>query len=188
LVDQLEDLATSEYVPKAKRSKEVGRLRDIILEMPPFVGNVHFVFTFHVRAASALMEMWAQNRLPSYDAEDKANNGCVVVLRGIHEVERARKLLVTYLAARRDGQGGDPLSPFDEGAIPVLLARSGGRPGMLLQQAHRLFDCAAEEGRERIDAAYASAILGAAGARPAALRMNRAAEGRDARAIEDLLK
>ncbi|RKH41310.1 hypothetical protein D7Y23_33250 [Corallococcus sp. AB050B] len=188
LVDQLEDLATSEYVPKAKRSKEVGRLRDIILEMPPFVGNVHFVFTFHVRAAAALMEMWAQNRLPSYDPEDRANGGCVVVLRGIHDVERARKLLVTYLAARRDGQVGDALAPFDEGALPVLLARSGGRPGILLQLAHRLFDVAAEENRERIDGAFASSILGTEGARPAAARSARAAEGRDARALEDLLK
>src|SRR6202030_273169 len=74
-VDQLEDLATNQTVTRAKRSREIGRLRDVIAEMEPFAGHVHFVFTFHVRAAEVLLDMWVQNRLPSFDPEDRANEG-----------------------------------------------------------------------------------------------------------------
>jgi hypothetical protein len=108
-VDQLEDLATTPTVTKAERSREVGRLRDIIAEIAPFAGNLRFVFTFHIRASSTLDEMWRLNRLPSYDPEDPANEGNLVVLRGIQNVDQARKLLTTYLSSKRaDGETDNP--------------------------------------------------------------------------------
>jgi hypothetical protein len=188
-IDQLEDLATTPTVAKAKRTREVGRMRDIIAETQPFVGRVHCVFTFHARAAEALDEMWRQTRLPSYDPEDPANENAVVVLRGIQTVEQVRTLLVTYLDKERiDGETGE-LAPFEESALPVLLQRSGGRPGILLMEAHKLFDKAADLERPAIDGALAADVLGLSGAIPATtFRRSVSADSGDARAVDELLR
>lgn len=189
LVDQLEDLATTQTVTKAKRTREVGRLRDILAEMPPFAGHVLAIFTFHVRASQALEEMWRSNRLPSYDAEDPANESSIVVLRGIQDVEQVRTLLVTYLDKERtDGETGE-LMPFEENALPILLERSGGRPGILLTEAHKLFDRAADLERPKIDGLFAADILGLSGvAAPKSFRSGATADSIDARAIDELLR
>jgi hypothetical protein len=186
-VDQLEDLATTRTVSNAKRSREIGRLRDIIAEMEPFAGRVHFVFTFHVRAADALNELWRLNRLPSYDPEYRGNEGRVVVLRGIRDVRQARTLLVTYLDSRRvDGETGE-IAPFDETALPPLLARSAGRPGPLLLLAGQVYDRAADTGIPVIDRTVVDDVLGVQGD---ATRRDtiRSEEPRDAYAIDDLLR
>jgi hypothetical protein len=187
-VDQLEDLANTQTVTKGKRTREVGRLRDIIAETPPFAGKVRFVFTFHVRAADALNEMWSLNRLPSYDPEDPANEGSVVVLRGIQDVDQARELLVTYLNVTRIDGDSDEVSPFHENVLPLLIEKAGGRPGIFLRDAYRLWDRAAEQGLPTIDRKAVESILG----------LNKAGVGRrvaiavpdpdDARDIDDLLK
>jgi hypothetical protein len=188
-VDQLEDLATNQTVTRAKRSKEVGRLRDIIAEMVPFVGRVHFVFTFHIRAAHALLDFWVQNRLPSFDAEDRVNEGSVVVLRGIQDVGQVRKLLVTYLNERREEGPSDELSPFTDDTLPILLERSGGRPGVLLAYAQKLFDRAADAERSEIDGGFASELLGVGGGSTFVTRRGAAAgKIQDARALDDLLR
>jgi hypothetical protein len=187
-VDQLEDLASTQTVTKAKRTREVGRLRDIIAETPPFAGKVRFVFTFHVRAADALNEMWSLNRLPSYDPEDPANEGSVVVLRGIQDVDQARELLVTYLNVTRIEGESDELSPFQENVLPVLMEKAGGRPGIFLRDAYRLWDRAAEQGLPTIDRKVAETILGlkkGGVGRRAAVAVP---DPDDARDIDDLLK
>lgn len=187
-VDQLEDLATTQTVTKAKRSREVGRLRDIIAETAPFVGRVRFLFTFHIRASYALSEMWALNRLPSYDPEDQANEASIVVLRGIQSIDQARELLVTYLNIRRtEGGDGDDLRPFKENVLPLLIEKSGGRPGIFLQTAYKLFDRAAEQELPAIDKKFAETVLGLKGGtgRPLAVSIP---DPDDARDIDDLLK
>jgi hypothetical protein len=186
-VDQLEDLATTPTVTKAKRSREVGRLRDIIAETAPFAGKVRFVFTFHIRAAQALDEMWRLNRLPSYDAEDPANAGNLVVLRGITDVDQARKLLTTYLSSKRSEGESDELAPFDENILPVLIERSSGRPGILLQQAYNLYDRAADQALPKIALQFARSILGS-GRPGSAQDSSRIPDPIDAREIDDLLK
>jgi hypothetical protein len=186
-VDQLEDLATTPTVTKAKRSREVGRLRDIIAETPPFAGKVRFVFTFHIRAANALDEMWRLNRLPSYDPEDPANAGNLVVLRGIQDIDQARKLMTTYLNSKRAEGDKDDLTPFDENTLPVLIERSSGRPGILLQHAYKLFDRAADQGLAKIDRPFATSILGAC--RPGSgVNSSHIPDPIDARDIDDLLR
>ena len=185
-VDQLEDLASTQTVTKAKRTREVGRLRDIIAETPPFAGKLRFVFTFHVRAADALNEMWSLNRLPSYDPEDPANDGTVVVLRGIQDVDQARELLVTYLNITRIEGDSDEVSPFQENVLPILIEKAGGRPGIFLRDAYRLWDRAADQGLPTIDRKLAETIFG----------LNKGGVGRrvavpdpdDARDIDDLLR
>jgi len=186
-VDQLEDLATTPTVTKAKRSREVGRLRDIIAETPPFAGKVRFVFTFHVRAANALDEMWRLNRLPSYDAEDPSNAGNLVVLRGIQDVEQARMLLMTYLNSKRAEGEKEDLAPFDENTLPVLIERSSGRPGILLQHAYKLFDRAADQALPKIERQFALSILGAGRSGPGH-DAGRIPDPIDAREIDDLLR
>lgn len=186
-VDQLEDLATTPTVTKAKRSREVGRLRDIIAEIAPFAGKVKFLFTFHIRAANALDEMWRLNRLPSYDPEDPANAGNLVVLRGIQDVEQARRLLVTYLNSTRADGESDELAPFDENTLPIMIDRSGGRPGVLLQQAYKLYDRAAAQALPKIDHQFATAMLGSG--RPGTGHdSSRIPDPMDAREIDDLLR
>ena len=187
-VDQLEDLATTQTVTKAKRSREVGRMRDIIAETAPFAGKVRFLFTFHVRAADALNEMWSLNRLPSYDPEDPANEGSVVVLRGIQDVDQARELLITYLNERRTEGGSDELSPFQENVLPVLIEKAGGRPGILLRDAYRLFDRAAEQGLPTIDREVAETVLGLKKGGIGRRAVVAVPDPDDARDIDDLLK
>jgi hypothetical protein len=187
-VDQLEDLATNRTVTQARRSREVGRLRDIIAEMQPFVERVHFVFTFHIRAAQALESFWNLNRLPSFDAEDPANNGSVVVLRGIRNDAQVRDLLKAYLDnVREKGRNKGGLSPFNDGTLPILRERSGGRAGILLTQAYRLFDQAAAEELPQIDAAFARRLLGS-GNTDGRSKREGSYEPRDAKALDDLLK
>lgn len=187
LVDQLEDLATNQTVTKAKRSREVGRLRDVIAEMVPFVGRVHFVFTFHIRASDALIDFWVQNRLPSFDPEDHSNEGSVVVLRGIQETSQVRDLLMTYLdELREDGPTGT-IAPFTESVLPLLLERSGGRPGLLLSFAHKLFDRAADQEIPQIDRLFVQSLLGLDAATTFTNRRRESVEPRDARAVDDLL-
>jgi hypothetical protein len=188
LVDQLEDLATTTTVSKSKRTREVGRLRDIISETAPFAGRVRFIFTFHIRAAHALDEMWRQNRLPSYDPEDPMNDGSVVVLRGVQTDEQARELLITYLDEERTrGKPGD-LSPFDESILPVLRERSAARPGILLQQAAKLFDLAADQRLPKIDRRFALETWGTTGVATSRNRSSSTPEPTDARVIDELLK
>lgn len=166
-IDQLEDLATERSVPKAKRSKEVGRLRDIIAEKAPFVGRVHSIFTFHTRAAESLDPFWRQNRLPSYDAEDEANKSVVIVLKGLRDIRQVRMLLVTYLdTVRIDPKENRELSPFDESALPVLLHRSGGRVGILLSNAYKLLNDAADDELPSINGKFAARVLGMRAAVP----------------------
>ena len=57
-VDQLEDLATNKSINSAKRSREIGRIRDL-LEGAPYAGRLHFVFTFHNTAAQVLERFWS---------------------------------------------------------------------------------------------------------------------------------
>ena len=44
-VDQLEDLAINKSITSAKRSREIGRIRDL-LESEPYASRAHWIFTF----------------------------------------------------------------------------------------------------------------------------------------------
>jgi len=189
-VDQLEDLASPQNVTKAKRTREVARFRDIISETEPFVGHIHFTFTFHSSAARALDEIWRPNRLPSYDPEDAANQGSIVILRGIQDVDQVRTLLTTYGdAVRSDPEENGKLTEFDESALPVMLDHSCGRAGILLSDANRLVDRGADLELSIIDGAFAADVLGMNGPfRGKTFIRAGSPEGRDAHAIDDLLK
>ena len=144
MIDQLEDLATTRTVTAAKRSREIGRIRDM-LEGAPYANRVHFVFTFHNSAARKLEQFWEQNRLPSFEISS-ANDSSVVVLKGFRDESQVRNLLGVYLAKERNGPVDDDLLPFEPGALGVLKEVSEGRAGILLNRAHALFDFAAKRG------------------------------------------
>ena len=80
MIDQLEDLATTRSITAAKRSREIGRIRDM-LEGPPYANRVHLIFTFHNRAALMLERFWEENRLPPFEISPR-NAASIVVLRG----------------------------------------------------------------------------------------------------------
>ena len=46
------------------------------------MNRVHFIFTFHNRAAQVLERFWEENRLPSFEISPN-NTSSVVVLRGL---------------------------------------------------------------------------------------------------------
>ena len=154
MIDQLEDLATTRTITAAKRSREIGRIRDM-LEGPPYANRVHFVFTFHNRAAQVLERFWEENRLPPFEISP-SNTASVVVLSGLRDDTQVSDLLRVYLEERREGQVEDDLLPFDAGAITVLRAVSDGRVGILLNRARGIFDFAAERGAPRITGELAS--------------------------------
>lgn len=148
MIDQLEDLATTRTITAAKRSREIGRIRDM-LEGPPYANRVHFIFTFHNRAAQVLERFWEQNRLPPFEISPN-NTGAVVVLRGIGSDDQTRELLRVYLEEYREGAVDHDLIPFEADAISVLREASEGRAGILLNRAYELFNLAAENGAPRI--------------------------------------
>jgi hypothetical protein len=158
-VDQLEDLANNRTLTKAKRDREVGRIRDL-QEEEPYASQLRMVLTFHSTAAAALAEFWIKHRLPSFEAIP-ANDSAVVVLRGITSDEDGAELLRVYLDAARVSDVADDLVPFEPDAVTELLAQSQGRIGILLGQAHKVLDAAARQGRNSITAAVVSDTLGA---------------------------
>ena len=153
MIDQLEDLATTRSVTPAKRSREIGRIRDM-LEGAPYAGRVHFIFTFHNRAAQVLERFWEENRLPPFEISP-SNTATVVVLRGLKDDDQAREVLRVYLEAHREDEVEDDLLPFDTDAIAVLRTVSEGRVGILLNRTHELLDAAAQKGLPRITGGFA---------------------------------
>jgi hypothetical protein len=83
MVDQLEDLATNKSLSRAKRQREIGRIRDL-METEPYASMLHTTFTFHATAARELDTFWEQNRLPSFE-DTSANQAAVVVLKGMRD-------------------------------------------------------------------------------------------------------
>ena len=102
MIDQLEDLATTRTITAAKRSREIGRIRDM-LKGPPYANRVHFIFTFHHRAAQVLERFWVENRLPPFETSP-SNVASVVVLRGLKDDTQVSDLLRVYLEEQREGQ------------------------------------------------------------------------------------
>jgi hypothetical protein len=152
MIDQLEDLATNRAVSAAKRSKEVGRIRDL-LEQAPYATHLRMVFTFHNRAAQVLERFWESNRLPGYEPTVE-NSPAIVVLRGLEDDERAAELLRCYLSQARIGSVEHDLLPLDMGAVRVLREVAENRPGMLLAGASKILDHAALENAPTINSTY----------------------------------
>jgi hypothetical protein len=157
MVDQLEDLATNRAISSAKRSKEIGRIRDL-LEQPPYATFVRLVFTFHNRAAGVLERFWEDNRLPRFEVTPD-NMAAMVVLRGLHDDEKAAKLLGVYLQDSRTEEVEDEILPFDMDAVRVLRAVAEDRPGHFLGYSSRLLDYAALENAPRITGELARGFL-----------------------------
>ena len=160
MIDQLEDLATTRTITAAKRSREIGRIRDM-LEGPPYVNRVHFILTFHNRAAQKLERFWEENRLPPFEISP-SNIASVVVLRGLKDDDQVSALLRVYLEEQREGPVEDDLLPFEPGAITVLREVSDGRVGILLNRARELFNFAAQCGAPRITGDLASGFFAGA--------------------------
>ena len=159
MIDQLEDLATTRSITAAKRSREIGRIRDM-LEGAPYANRVHFIFTFHNRAAQVLERYWEENRLPPFEISP-SNTSSVVVLRGLRDDDQVRALLHVYLEAYRTAEvrEDEDLMPFESDAIGVLREVSEGRVGILLNRAHELIEFSAVNGYPRISGALAGRFL-----------------------------
>jgi hypothetical protein len=153
MIDQLEDLATNRSVTAPKRSREIGRIRDL-LESAPYATRLHMIFTFHNRAAQVLDRYWEENRLPPFEISP-SNTSSVVVLGGIKDTEQAKELLRVYLENVRTEQLDDEILPFETGAVEVLRDISDGRPGILLSRARELLNAAAEQALPKISGAFA---------------------------------
>ena len=132
-----------------------------MLEGPPYANRVHFIFTFHNRAAQVLERFWEENRLPPFEISP-SNVASVVVLRGLRDDTQVSDLLRVYLEDKREGQVEDDLLPFDAGAITVLREVADGRVGILLNRAKEVFDFAAERGSPRITGELASRFFAGA--------------------------
>jgi hypothetical protein len=152
-VDQLEDLATNKSINSAKRSREIGRIRDL-LEGGPYVGRLHFVFTFHNTAGQLLERYWEINRLPRFEIAPD-NTASVVVLRGLSNDDQVAELLKVYMSDKRLEGVEDDLLPFEPDSLAVLRDVSRGRVGILLGKAHELLNAAGELGLPRIGGSFA---------------------------------
>jgi hypothetical protein len=143
MIDQLEDLATNRSITAPKRSREIGRIRDL-LESAPYATRLHMIFTFHNRAAQVLDRYWEENRLPPFEVSS-SNTSAVVVLGGLKDSDQAKELLRVYLEDARLDDIEDDLLPFEPAAVEVLREVADGRPGVLLSRARELLNAAAEQ-------------------------------------------
>ncbi|MER9852530.1 MULTISPECIES: hypothetical protein [unclassified Mesorhizobium] len=148
MIDQLEDLATNKSIPSSKRSREIGRIRDL-LEQAPYADRLKLVFTFHNRAAQTLERFWESNRLPSFE-NVPANASSVVALTGLSDDDKAGTLLKTYLEVARTGKVEDDLLPFEPDAVSELRRWAEDRPGPFLSNAFKVFDYAANANLPKI--------------------------------------
>jgi hypothetical protein len=153
MIDQLEDLATNRSITAPKRSREIGRIRDL-LESAPYATRLHMIFTFHNRAAQVLDRYWEENRLPPFEISS-SNTSAVVVLGGLKDVEQAKELLRVYLEDARIDDIEDDLLPFEPAAVEVLREVADGRPGVLLSRARELLNAAAEQELPKISGNFA---------------------------------
>jgi hypothetical protein len=156
--DQLEDFAAP-TTTRQRRSIEVERFRDYILELQPMSDMLSCVVTMHPRATQAIGDMWRLADLPSYDHDREENRQRVVILERITSVDKARRLMQAYLARFRSGDGTDPIAPFTLDAIEAILERSDGKPRDILRKANALIDAGSDANWDVIDASRAGQVL-----------------------------
>ena len=157
--DQLEDFAST-TTSKQKRTLEVERFRDYLLEIQPMSDMLSVVVTMHPRATQAIGDMWRLADLPSYDHDREENRHRVVVLERISSAAHANQLVAKYLERYRSGDApADPLYPFTADAVEAIRTRSDGKPRDILRRAHALIERGSEDNWDVIDAANATAVL-----------------------------
>jgi hypothetical protein len=158
--DQLEDFAAT-TTTKAKRSVEVERFRDYVLELQPMADMLTCVVTLHPRAEQAIGEMWRLADLPNFAPDRAENESRVVVLEPIEDHDRAKSLLQPYLDAARTSPApeGQPFAPFTDDAVNMLLDRSNGKPRDLLLKAFALIEQGAKRNWDQIDGERAAGVL-----------------------------
>ncbi len=159
--DQLEDFAAT-TTAKQKRTIEIERFRDYLLEIQPMADLLSVVVTMHPRAVQAIAEMWQLADLPSYEHDRAENRHRVVILERIGSAAKTSRLLRRYLDRFRAGNAPgdlDPLAPFTADAIDAVFARSDGKPRDILRKAQALIERGAEENWEVIDGARAAQLL-----------------------------
>lgn len=157
--DQLEDFAST-TTSKQKRTLEVERFRDYLLEIQPMSDMLSVVVTMHPRATQAIGDMWRLADLPSYDHDREENRHRVVVLERLSSAAHANQLVAKYLERYRSGDApADPLYPFTADAVEAIRTRSDGKPRDILRRAHALIERGSEDNWDLIDAANATAVL-----------------------------
>jgi hypothetical protein len=158
-IDQLEDLATNKTQPRARRYREIGRIRDL-LEDEPSRSMLHTTFTMHDTAASDLEEFWISHRLPSYHLR-KANMGQIVLFEGLRDDRAAAAVLAAWLATEREGGFASAgHAPYEMSAVRALREHAEGRVGPFVVTAGKVFDAADADRRETIDDTYTREVLG----------------------------
>jgi len=161
-VDQVEDLADSAAVPKAKRKREVERFRDMAIELAPFNRMAYFILTMHPRGRDSIRELWRDARLPTIDYDKAESRDRCVILRGIETAEDAERLLAVYLSPERI-QGtpeGSGIHPFEPDAVARLRDHAEGRPGYILSLAARVLEEGAKRNVATIDSSLVEMALG----------------------------
>lgn len=157
--DQLEDFAST-TTTRQKRTLEVERFRDYLLEIQPMSDMLSVIVTMHPRATQAIGDMWRLADLPSYDHDREENRHRVVVLERISSPAKANQLVAKYLERFRSGDvPADPLYPFTAETVEAIRTRSDGKPRDILRRAHALIERGSEDNWDLIDAANATAVL-----------------------------
>ncbi len=159
--DQLEDFAAT-TTAKQKRTLEIERFRDYLLEIQPMADMLSVVVTMHPRAVMSIAEMWQLADLPSYEPDRQENRHRIVILERITTPAKTERLLRRYIDSfRSDGapEGMDPLAPLTREAVAAILTRSDGKPRDILRKANALIETGAEENWDVIDGDRATKLL-----------------------------
>ena len=159
--DQLEDFAST-TTTKQKRTLEVERFRDYLLEIQPMADMLSVVVTMHPRAVLAIAEMWQLADLPSYEHDRQENKHRVVVLERVSSVDKATRLLRQYLDGFRSEKAPadlDPMTPFTPEAIEAIFSRSDGKPRDILRKANALVESGGQENWQEITGDHAAQLL-----------------------------
>ena len=161
--DQLEDFAST-TTAKQKRTVEIERFRDYLLEIQPMADMLSVVVTMHPQSPKAIGEMWQLADLPSYEHDRQENRHRVVILERISSPAKTAHLLRRYINQYRATDAPtelDPLAPFTADAIAAIFSRSDGKPRDILRKANSLIERGAEENWDVINGERAAELLDA---------------------------
>lgn len=158
--DQLEDFAATSTT-RQKRSVEVERFRDYVLEIQPMADMLTVIVTLHPRAQQAIHDMWRLADLPDFSPDRVENQSRIVILDAIEDIDRAKALLRPYMEEARSVSFPQEkeFQPFTSDAIKVLFARSDGKPRDLLRKAFALIEQGSTKNWDYIDGRRAAEIL-----------------------------
>jgi hypothetical protein len=156
-IDQIENFASW------ARNQDMGVkiLRESICQTSPTAEMCSFIFQMHIRAETAIENIWKSEHLPSLSFNKPINASRVVYLKGLGSTEEAADLAAAYLAPCRKPDAKVPTSiyPFTDDVIEAARSAASGNPRRFLESLFNILNQAELQGHKKIDLTFVQPLL-----------------------------